>query len=89
MEQRRPRLRYLYRKVVSAKERMAAGRAKRAEVPRSAHATWQPASGRADPVALLEESNRTRLQELVPIRYGRMLISPFTYLRGSPTVMDT
>ncbi len=69
------------------KERMAAGRAKRAEVPRSAHATWQPASGRADPVALLEESNRTRLQELVPIRYGRMLISPFTYLRGSPTVM--
>ena len=75
------------RKEPLPKERMAAGRAKRAEVPRSAHATWQPASGRADPVALLEESNRTRLQELVPIRYGRMLISPFTYLRGSPTVM--
>ena len=71
----------------SPQQRMAAGRACRTDLPRSAHASWQPSANRADPVALLEESNRTRLQELVPIRYGRMLASPFTYLRGSPIVM--
>ena len=67
------------------KERMAA--AARTDVARSAHSAWQPAANREDPVALLEESNRSRLQELVPIRYARMLVSPFTYLRGSPIVM--
>src|SRR6266851_3296689 len=68
-------------------ERLAAGKTKRAEVPRSAHSVWEPPANRADPVALLEESNQSRLQNLVPIRYGRMLVSPFTYLRGSPIVM--
>jgi uncharacterized protein (DUF2252 family) len=68
-------------------ERLAAGKARRTQVPRSAHAAWQPPADRPDPVALLEESNRQRLQHLVPIRYGRMLASPFAYLRGSPIVM--
>jgi hypothetical protein len=69
------------------KERMAAGRAQRTVVRRSMHSSWTPAPSRPDPVSLLEESNRTRQQDLVPIRYGRMLASPFTYLRGSPIVM--
>jgi uncharacterized protein (DUF2252 family) len=56
-------------------------------VPRSDHAAWQPPPDRADPVALLEESSRPRIPQLVPIRYGRMLASPFTFLRGSPVVM--
>ncbi len=68
-------------------ERLAAGKARRSAVPRSAHAVWAPPADRADPVALLEESSKSRLQNLVPIRYGRMLVSPFTFLRGSPVVM--
>jgi uncharacterized protein (DUF2252 family) len=68
-------------------ERRAGGKARRRQVPRSSHSAWEPASDRADPIALLEASNRTRLQHLVPIRYGRMLASPFTFLRGSPIVM--
>jgi hypothetical protein len=62
-------------------ERAARGRAERAELPRSAHADWQPGSMRRDPVELLEEQAQTRLPELGP-RYGRMLVSPFTFLRG-------
>ena len=68
-------------------ERRAAGRALRARCPRSSHAAWHPAEGRPDPVDVLEQSNRTRLQELVPVRYGRMLQSPFTFYRGAPAVM--
>jgi uncharacterized protein (DUF2252 family) len=68
-------------------ERLAEGRARRAQVPRPAHAAWQAPPNRPDPVALLEESSRPRLQHLIPIRYGRMLASPFAYLRGSPIVM--
>jgi uncharacterized protein (DUF2252 family) len=68
-------------------ERAARGRAARAELPRSAHAGWEPAPSRPDPVELLEEQARTRLPELVPIRYGRMLVSPFTFFRGAAYVM--
>jgi uncharacterized protein (DUF2252 family) len=68
-------------------ERLADGKARRTQVPRSAHAAWQPPSDRPDPVALLEESSRPRLQHLIPIRYGRMLASPFNFLRGSPIIM--
>ncbi|MGA7840436.1 MAG: hypothetical protein WCA34_05935, partial [Candidatus Acidiferrales bacterium] len=53
-------------------ERMAAGKALRDRVPRTAHAKWTPAADRPDPVALLKESDRGRLSELLPIRYGRM-----------------
>jgi uncharacterized protein (DUF2252 family) len=69
------------------KERLAEGKARRAQAPRSAHSCWEPAANRADPIALLEESSQQRLQHLIPIRYGRMLASPFTFLRGSPIVM--
>jgi uncharacterized protein (DUF2252 family) len=69
------------------KERLAEGKTRRSKAARAAHAGWQAPADRADPIALLEESSRLRLQSLVPIRYGRMLASPFTFLRGSPIVM--
>ena len=68
-------------------EGLAAGKALREALPRGDHARWKPASTRRDPVAVLEESNRHRVKELVPIRYGRMLRSPFTFLRGSAGLM--
>ncbi len=68
-------------------ERAAVGKAARVEVPRSSHAAYEPASGRADPVALLERQAGTRVPELVPIRYGRMLVSPFTFYRGAALIM--
>jgi uncharacterized protein (DUF2252 family) len=66
--------------------RAEAGRALRRAVPRSSHATWVPA-GRRSPLALVEESDRRRLPELVPIRHARMAASPFAFLRGTPAVM--
>jgi uncharacterized protein (DUF2252 family) len=72
---------------LSVAERVAHGRAARKEVPRSAHALFEPASGRADPVELLERQAQTRAPELVPIRYGRMLVSPFTFYRGAALIM--
>jgi uncharacterized protein (DUF2252 family) len=63
------------------------GRSARGIVPRSAHGEWSPAADRADPVALLLHQATTRLQELVPIRYGRMLLSPFTFYRGAAAIM--
>jgi uncharacterized protein (DUF2252 family) len=68
-------------------ERRARGKAARSEVPRSAHGTWEPTPIRRDPVGLLEEQARTRLPELVPIRYGRMLASPFAFFRGAAYIM--
>src|ERR1700754_3711450 len=67
----------------TAEERAARGKAARAEVPRSAHAAWEPAADRRDPVELLEEQAASRVPELVPLRYGRMLVSPFTFFRGA------
>jgi uncharacterized protein (DUF2252 family) len=64
-------------------ERAARGKAARAEAPRSVHGEWAPASDRRDPVELLEEQAASRVPELVPIRYGRMLASPFTFFRGA------
>jgi uncharacterized protein (DUF2252 family) len=68
-------------------ERVARGKAERVDVPRSAHATWEPSAARPDPVALLEEQAASRVPELVPIRYGRMLVSPFTFYRGAAYLM--
>jgi uncharacterized protein (DUF2252 family) len=68
-------------------ERVEKGRAARKERPRQSHGEWEPASTRLDPVALLEEQGQTRLTELVPIRYGRMLVSPFTFYRGAAYLM--
>jgi uncharacterized protein (DUF2252 family) len=72
---------------LSPDERAARGRAARNEVPRGSHGRWEPAANRADPVALLEEQARSRVPELVPIRYGRMLLSPFTFYRGAALIM--
>ena len=68
-------------------QRRLAGRAVRARVPRSAHEAWQPPDDRPDPIELLEENNLPRLPDLVPVRYGRMLTSPFAFLRGSAVIM--
>jgi uncharacterized protein (DUF2252 family) len=68
-------------------ERAARGRAERADAPRRAHADWQPPPNGRDPVALLEEQAKTRVPELVPIRYGRMLMSPFAFYRGTAALM--
>ena len=68
-------------------ERIARGKAARAEVPRASHAIFEPPSDRADPVELLERQAETRVPELVPIRYGRMLVSPFTFYRGAAMIM--
>jgi uncharacterized protein (DUF2252 family) len=68
-------------------ERVARGKAARAEVPRASHATFEPPATRADPVELLERQAEMRVPELVPIRYGRMLVSPFTFYRGGAMIM--
>jgi hypothetical protein len=68
-------------------ERVARGRAARGEVPRSAHAAWEPAPDRPSPLKLLQEQALTRVPELVPIRHGRMLVSPFTFYRGAAYLM--
>jgi uncharacterized protein (DUF2252 family) len=71
----------------SLKERMAQGKLLRQSAPRSAHGLWKPAEDRPDPVAMLIESSRGRLESLVPIRYARMLTSPFAFFRGSARAM--
>jgi uncharacterized protein (DUF2252 family) len=72
---------------LSADERSARGKRARAEVPRSSHAVWEPPANRTSPVDLLERQAKTRVAELVPIRHGRMLVSPFTYYRGAALPM--
>ena len=68
-------------------ERVAHGKAARADVPRRSHGAWEPSPARPDPVALLEQQAETRVPELVPIRYGRMLTSPFAFYRGAAYIM--
>ena len=75
------------RNAPSIADRMAEGRAIRQNVPRSSHAAWTPPADRPNPLDLLTAQDEGRLQDLVPIRYGRMLASPFAFLRGSATVM--
>ncbi len=72
---------------LSVAERAARGRAARREVPRSSHAEYTPAAHRSDPVELLQSQAASRVPELVPIRYGRMLVSPFTFYRGAALLM--
>ncbi len=66
---------------------MARGKAARYGSARSSHGEWHPRPDRPDPVALLEEQAASRVPELVPIRYGRMLVSPFTFFRGAALIM--
>jgi uncharacterized protein (DUF2252 family) len=70
----------------SAEESVALGKKARAEVPREEHAVWEAQPAR-DPISLLERQAQTRVEELVPIRHGRMLVSPFTYYRGAALPM--
>jgi uncharacterized protein (DUF2252 family) len=72
---------------LSVAERVARGKAARAEVPRASHAKFEPSPSRADPVELLERQATTRVPELIPVRYGRMLVSPFTFYRGAALLM--
>ena len=71
----------------SLDDRKARGLEARDRAPLSSHATWRPATGRPDPVALLEEQNTTREPDLVPVRHGRMMVSPFTFYRGAAKIM--
>jgi uncharacterized protein (DUF2252 family) len=71
----------------SMAERLQAGRALRKKVPRAIHAEWKAPADRRDPVEIVIESSAGRLPHLVPIRYGRMLRSPFTFMRGSAALM--
>jgi uncharacterized protein (DUF2252 family) len=72
---------------LSVDERRARGEEARNRTPPSSHTGWAPATDRPDPVGLLEEQNRTREPDLVPVRHGRMLVSPFTFYRGAAKIM--
>jgi uncharacterized protein (DUF2252 family) len=72
---------------VSADERKAQGADARGRTPPSSHRGWRSAGDRPDPVALLEEQNTTREPDLVPVRHGRMMVSPFTFYRGAAKIM--
>jgi uncharacterized protein (DUF2252 family) len=74
-------------KHLSVEERESKGKGNRKKTPVSSHTGWKPAADRPDPVALLEEQNLTREQDLVPVRHGRMLVSPFTFYRGAAKIM--
>jgi uncharacterized protein (DUF2252 family) len=71
----------------SIEERRASGLAAREQAPWSGHAGWSPAADRPDPVALIEEQDATRMPGLVPVRHGRMMVSPFTFYRGAAKIM--
>ena len=68
-------------------ERKALGQRARESTPIAAHAGWQPAADRPDPVDLLVAQNVTREADLVPVRHGRMMVSPFTFYRGAAAIM--
>ena len=71
----------------TVKERMAAGKALRDRTPRTSHARWKAAAGRPNPIELLRSFDRGRIQQLLPIRYGRMRASPFAFFRGAAALM--
>jgi uncharacterized protein (DUF2252 family) len=75
------------RERLTVDQRAARGKAARTEAPRSSHGQWTPAPDRPDPIALLEEQAASRVPWLVPIRYERMLVSPFTFYRGAALIM--
>jgi Uncharacterized protein conserved in bacteria (DUF2252) len=73
--------------VASVDERATAGKALRDKIPRHEHGRWKNSKGRANPVDLLRKSDTGRMKELLAIRYGRMLASPFAFYRGSAGIM--
>ena len=72
---------------LSLQERRAQGGQARERAPLSGHSGWRPAADRADPVALLEAQDLTREPDLIPVRHGRMMVSPFTFYRGAAKIM--
>jgi uncharacterized protein (DUF2252 family) len=68
-------------------ERVARGKAARTRAPRASHGEFEPPSDRIDPIVRLEQQTASRVPELVPIRYGRMLVSPFAFFRGAALIM--
>src|SRR6185312_10584547 len=80
-----PRTRRISR--LSLDERLVQGRTARDRTPPSSHSGWRPATDRPDPVGLLERQDRTREPDLVPVRHGRMMVSPFTFYRGAAKIM--
>ena len=68
-------------------ERRKGGKRLRKETPLASHEKWKPAADRPDPIALLEEQNTRREPDLVPVRHGRMMVSPFTFYRGAARIM--
>ncbi|HSS90555.1 MAG TPA: DUF2252 family protein, partial [Streptosporangiaceae bacterium] len=71
----------------SIDDRKAKGLEARDRAPLSSHTKWKPAVDRPDPVALLQEQDATREPDLVPVRHGRMMVSPFTFYRGAARIM--
>ncbi|HEY9791353.1 MAG TPA: DUF2252 domain-containing protein [Candidatus Obscuribacterales bacterium] len=68
-------------------ERLAKGKSLRDILPRKEQSAWQASAKRRDPIAILESGSRGRIEELIPVRYGRMLKSPFAFFRGSAAIM--
>lgn len=68
-------------------ERRESGAAKAAAMPRELHAKWEPPANRPDPLEILQRSDEGRIPELIPLRYGRMLQTPFTFFRGAAALM--
>ena len=73
--------------MITLEERQAQGSSARTGTPRSSHAGWVPSARRRHPVDLLEDQNTAREPDLVPVRHGRMMVSPFTFYRGAARVM--
>src|SRR5690349_17927182 len=71
----------------SREKRHAAGKSLRDRVPRTSHGEWTPSARRSDSVELVLESSKGRIPELLPIRYGRMMVSPFTFYRATADIM--
>ena len=82
-----PKLTLVPKIPTSRDERYAAGKALRQRVPREQHGEWKPSRKRRDPVELVIESSQGRIPDLIPIRYGRMMVSPFTFYRGTANIM--
>jgi uncharacterized protein (DUF2252 family) len=80
-------LHHFQSKQPSVEERIAAGKKLRNRFPRNKQGVYKPAANRADPISILEAQGKTRLPDLVPIRYARMLTSPFAFLRGAAAIM--
>ncbi|HEX4345513.1 MAG TPA: DUF2252 domain-containing protein [Solirubrobacteraceae bacterium] len=82
-----PQIRAIAREAATPDDRAAVGKTLRKQAPRSSHGDWRPAIDRPDPVAVLVEQARGRVAELLPLRYGRMLVSPFSFYRGAAAIM--